>query len=373
MRIAGIGTIVPEHSISQPDAAEASKKFCCVDDKKLRLIPALYRRSRVDKRHSVLLEAAVGDPFGRQSFYWEAADDSDGGPTTMARMDVYEREAPPLSVGAAVLAIDDAGIDPASLTHLVTASCTGFHAPGIDAALIDELGLRPTIARTHVGFMGCHGALNAIRVATSFIRAQPAARTLVCAVELCTLHFYYGWDAEKIVANSLFADGAAAMVGVGDSDGVAVPAGVVESAGTSDWIAAGSGTLLMPGSADAMTWRIGNHGFHMTLSPRVPELIRENVRDWLAGWLGGHGLAIEDVASWAVHPGGPRILTAFEDAVGLGDQAMAVSRQVLSEFGNMSSATLLFILERLRRCEAPRPCVAVGFGPGMVVETLLLR
>ncbi|MCH7823455.1 MAG: type III polyketide synthase [Acidobacteria bacterium] len=363
LKIAGIGTVVPEFSISQRDAAEASKSFCRVSDKKLRLIPALYRRSGVKKRHSVLLQAPEGDPFDRQSFYARATDEHDRGPTTLERMRVYEREAPRLAVRAARRAIADSNVDPASFTHAVTVSCTGFHAPGIDATLVEELGLPRTVQRTHVGFMGCHGALNGMRVASSFLCAQPEARVLVCAVELCTLHFFYGWDAEKIVANSLFADGAAAVVGVGEST----------MNGPPGWIAEGSGTLLMPDSEDAMTWKIGDHGFHMSLSARVPDLIRRNVRDWLAAWLAEYGLTIDDIGTWAVHPGGPRILTAFSEAIGLDNGALEVSRQVLAEFGNMSSPTLLFILERLRRSGARLPCVAVGFGPGMVIETLLVR
>ena len=305
LKIAGIGTAVPEFSISQRDAAEASKSFCRASDKKLRLIPALYRRSGVKKRHSVLLQAPAGDPFDRQSFYSRATDERDCGPTTLERMRVYEREAPRLAVQASRRAIADSNVDPASFTHAVTVSCTGFHAPGIDAALVEELGLPRTVQRTHVGFMGCHGALNGMRVASSFLCSQPEARVLLCAVELCTLHFFYGWDAEKIVANSLFADGAAAVVGVGEST----------MSGATGWIVEGSGTLLMPDSEDAMTWKIGDHGFHMTLSARVPDLIRRNVRDWLAAWLAEYGLTIDDIGAWAVHPGGPRILTAFAGPV----------------------------------------------------------
>ncbi len=363
LKIAGIGTAVPEFSISQSDAAEVNKSFCRVSDKKLRLIPALYRRARVNKRHSVLLGAPAGDPLHRQSLYSRATDERDRGPTTLERMQVYEREAPRLAVRAARRAIAESNVDPASFTHAISVSCTGFHAPGIDAALVEELGLPRTVARTHVGFMGCHGALNGMRVASSFLAAQPQARVLVCAVELCTLHFFYGWDAEKIVANSLFADGAAAVVGVGES----------ATKGATGWVVEGSGTLLMPDSADAMTWKIGDHGFHMTLSARVPDLIRRHVRDWLAAWLADYGLTIDGIGAWAVHPGGPRILTAFGEALGLHSGAMDVSRQVLAEFGNMSSPTLLFIIDRLRRSGARLPCVAVGFGPGMVIETLLVR
>ena len=363
LKIAGMGTASPDFSIEQSEVAEVNQSFCHGDERKRRLIPGLYRRAGVRKRHSVLLETPEGEPFSRQSLYHRARGPDDLGPTTRERMQVYEQHAPRLATRAARRAVDDADIAPRSITHLVTVSCTGFLAPGIDAALIDGLGLRRTVQRTHVGFMGCHGALNGLRVASSFTGADPAARVLLCAVELCTLHFFYGWDAEKIVANSLFADGAGALVGVSQE----------VDATEGGWTTAANGTLLMPGSADAMTWNIGDHGFHMTLSARVPELIRRNLADWLQTWLAANDLVIDDVATWAVHPGGPRILSAFAEAAGIDGSAMDVSRRVLSEFGNMSAATLLFILERLRHQDAPRPCVAVGFGPGMVVEAALLR
>ncbi|MGD8330417.1 MAG: type III polyketide synthase [Acidobacteriota bacterium] len=365
LRVIGLGTAAPEFSVSQAEVAEVNKLFCPVDERRLRLIPPLYRRAGVDKRHSVLLQAGAGEPLARQSLYWAARDEDDHGPTTMQRMLAFEGAAPALSALACRAALEDAAVDGDAITHLVTVSCTGFHAPGNDARLIEQLGLRRTVNRTHVGFMGCHGALNGLRVADSFVGADAEARVLLCAVELCTLHFYYGWDAEKIVANSLFGDGAGALVGAAEGAG-----------GAQDddaWRLIANGTYLMPNSRDAMTWRIGDHGFHMTLSSRVPGLIREHLAGWLDAWLADNGLAAADVATWAVHPGGPRILDAVVDAMALADDALAVSREVLREFGNMSSATLLFILERLRRRGAPRPCVALGFGPGMVVEAALLR
>jgi len=365
LRIVGLGSAAPEFSVSQDGVAEVNKLFCPGDERRLRLIPPLYRRAGVDKRHSVLLQRGDGEPLARQSLYWAARDEDDHGPTTRQRMLAFEGAAPALSALACRAALDDADIDARTISHLVTVSCTGFHAPGSDARLIEQLGLARTVQRTHVGFMGCHGALNGMRVAGSFAGADAEARVLLCAVELCTLHFYYGWDAERIVANSLFGDGAGALVGVANGIG----AGEDDEA----WRLVANGTYLMPDSDDAMTWRIGDHGFHMTLSARVPGLIREHLAGWLAGWLGGNGLAVADVATWAVHPGGPRILDAVADAMTLADDALAASREVLREFGNMSSATLLFILERLRRRGAARPCVALGFGPGMVVEAALLR
>lgn len=366
MKIVGLGSASPEHSISQADVAAANELFCAGEDERQRLIPALYRRAGVRKRHSVLLQAAAGEPLARQSLYWAARDVTDGGPTTLQRMQVYEREAPRLLGRAGRAAVADAGLEPSRFTHLVTVSCTGFHAPGTDTWLIEEIGLPRDIERTHVGFMGCHGALNGMRVASSFTRADPRARVLLCAVELCTLHFFYGWDAEKIVANSLFGDGAGALVGIAtDNGGHRTPA--------SAWNVAASGTYLMPDTADAMTWRIGDHGFHMTLSAKVPGMIRRHLEGWLSRWLSSQGLAVADIATWAVHPGGPRILSACADVLDLDTDDLAVSHEVLRDFGNMSSATLLFVLERLRRRDAPMPCVALGFGPGMVVEATLLR
>jgi predicted naringenin-chalcone synthase len=231
-----------------------------------------------------------------------------------------------------------------------------------------QLALSPEVARTHVGFMGCHGALNGLRVARGFVGADPEACVLLCAVELCSLHHQYGWDAEKIVANALFADGAAALVGVSGTG----PLPVADSDPGAFRVIA-SGSVLIDDSEDAMSWRIGNHGFEMTLSPRVPELICRHLRPWLEGWLGRHGLSIATVGSWAVHPGGPRILSSVEEALALPRDATAASRAVFAEYGNMSSPTVLFILDRLTATGAPRPCVALGFGPGLMAEALLLR
>jgi len=361
LRLIGIGTAVPEHSISQPEAARIWASYVGVEGKRSRTVQALYRRSGVKKRHSILLADSGDTAFPSQTFFEPARFQDDLGPTTGARMRRFESDAPGLARSAAENALANAKMDPAEVTHFVTVSCTGFFAPGLDTILLDPLGLPHTVERTHVGFMGCHGALNGLRVASSFAGADPDARVLVSSVELCTLHMSYEWDPDTLVANSLFGDGAAAVVGVGSAAPV----------GNGSWRLAASGTCRLPGSAEAMSWRIGDHGFRMTLSTSVPEIIRMQLRGWLEQWLGGQGLALKDVATWAVHPGGPRILTAVGDALDLNPDVNAVSREVLSEFGNMSSATILFILDRLRRGGAPRPCVALAFGPGLVAEAAL--
>jgi hypothetical protein len=209
-------------------------------------------------------------------------------------------------------------------------------------------------------------------VAASFTGADPEACVLLCAVELCSLHLQYGWEAERIVANALFADGAAALVASGEG-----PEATVESApGLRRWIA--SGSFLVPGSAEAMSWAIEDHGFVMGLSPRVPDLIGAHLRPWLEAWLAAHQLTLESIGCWAVHPGGPRILAAVTETLGLDPALIEPSRSVLRDCGNMSSPTILFVLQRvlastaaadvffsccryLRRrarlpaCQAPRP------------------
>jgi predicted naringenin-chalcone synthase len=246
------------------------------------------------------------------------------------------------------------------LTHLITVSCTGFFAPGVDYTLMRELGLAATIQRTHVGFMGCHGALNGLRVAQAFARSDPASRILLCAVELCSLHCHYGTDPQKMIGNAIFSDGCAAVVGVPHAAGQA-----------DSWKIIGTGSFLIPDSADAMTWTIGDHGFEMTLSKRVPSLIARHLRPALESWLEHSGRRLSDIRSWAIHPGGPRILDAAQHALGLTTDHTATSRDVFSEFGNMSSPTILFIIDRLRRQNAPRPCLALAFGPGLIAEAVL--
>lgn len=353
-----MGTALPPHRLSQDEAVELHTSFCGFDDGNARTLRALYRRSGVDTRHSVLLDASKGELSSRQSFYPPAESEDDRGPTTDRRMAMYEEHAPPLVTTAARRALEDGRVSPDEVTHLITVSCTGFVAPGIDTAIVEDLGLARETGRTHVGFMGCYGALIGLRTADALTRADPDAVPLVCSVELCTLHFSYEWNPELLVANALFADGAAALVG--------------RSAASDGWRVAATGTFLANDAEDAMTWRIGDHGFRMTLSPRVPELIESDLRRWMEEWLGENGLGLADIGSWAIHPGGPRILSSARKALDLPREATGVSSEVLAECGNMSSATVLFILQRMRERDAPRPCVALAFGPGLAVEATLL-
>jgi predicted naringenin-chalcone synthase len=366
--IRGLGTAVPEHSISQDDAAAMAVGFCCSTAQQTKLLPVLYRRTGVRTRHSVILNASTNGEPARQTFYEDARDATDSGPTTSARMARYEIEAGRLACTAAERALAASGIAAQDVTHLVTVSCSGFSAPGFDISLITELPMSPGVERAHIGFMGCHGALNGLRVARAFIEANPQAVVLLCAVELCSLHQQYGWDPEQIVANALFADGAAAAVLTADD--IAPPPGEETSSQTARLIS--NASRVVPDSKDFMSWRIKNNGFEMTLSPKLPDLIHSNLPGWISNWLSGFDLSPADITSWVIHPGGPRVLSATGKALDLTDEQLCPSREVLAEYGNMSSPTVLFILDRLMKQNLTGPCVMLGFGPGITIEAALL-
>ncbi len=399
--IHGLGTAHPPDSVTSTEGLALARFLAGPDVRTSTWLGPIYSNSGVTSRFQVIGGPVVRDVLNgttESGSPFLPTDANDGvGPTTGERMAIYAAESGPLAVRAAAAALAESGFEATSITHLVTVSCTGFVAPGIDFALMTSLGLRPTVARTHVGFMGCHAALNGLRVANAFASADPAARVLVCAVELCSLHYYYGSAADKLIANAIFADGAAAVVGCAKEPNPPAPFPQKEGGakqetedggapftslappsflgkgvgGFGSWSLRASGSCLIPDSAGDMGWTVGDHGFEMVLSRRVPSKIATHLRPWLESWLGDNGLSLADVRSWAVHPGGPKIVSAVEESLALSAEALAPSRAVFAEFGNMSSPTVLFILQRLREANAPRPCVALGFGPGLVAEAAL--
>lgn len=371
--IAGLATARPARSASQESLAAMTAPMSCATEAHDRLLPTLYRRTTVTSRACAALNSDE-----RSMFYPLSPDPGDDrggdtrspagytGPTTAQRMARYVVEAGPLAASVSSRALEDAAMPAAAVTHVVTVTCTGFSAPGFDLHVVEALGLRRDVQRVQVGFMGCHGAINGLRAARAIASSEPDACVLLCAVELCSLHFQYGWNPQTIVANAIFADGAAAAVIVGANG----------NRSTNDSLpldVQATGSCLFRDSADAMTWRIGDSGFEMNLSPRVPDLIQANLRPWFEPWLAGQGLAIDEIAAWAVHPGGPRVVTAVGQSLDLKEVALAESRQVLAAMGNMSSPTVLFILDELRRAgKLGGPCVMMAFGPGLAVEVALL-
>ncbi|MEM1355289.1 MAG: type III polyketide synthase [Planctomycetota bacterium] len=399
-RIVGIGCVTPPGLIGQGRMAELSRRYNATTPQQRALIDRVYRGTKIDQRASVLgalddsSDAATTDKHGLQSpptasrsanlvadenialaldemagmlrFYPEPEGSlDDAGPSTADRMAAYEALSLPLAAEACRQAIRDAGVLPEQVTQLVSVSCTGFSAPGLEVRLIETLGLNPGTGRTNIGFMGCHGAVNGLRVAGALAATQgdPDARVLMVCTELCTLHFQYGQDPQLAVANALFGDGAAAVVLAQDTHAM----------GDQDIRLLDTHSTVLPGTAEHMSWRIRDRGFVMALSSEVPRLIEEHAQGVVEPWLARHGLTAADVGGWAIHPGGPKVIGAVESALGLAVSAGDASRAVLAERGNMSSPTVFFIAQRLRLAEVPRPWVLLAFGPGLVIEAALLQ
>jgi predicted naringenin-chalcone synthase len=310
----------------------------------------MAERSGIEHRWS-FLEPDPEEPDGyldRSRFYR-----SGDFPSTARRMRLYEKLAPALAAEAAAgLSL---GTRAKEITHVVVASCTGLSAPGIDLLLIDRLGLNPSVERTMVGFMGCYAAMNALKLARHIVRSERRARVLVVCVELCSLHLQESRDIEQVLSFLVFGDGCAAAIVSAEPEGLALER---------------FRTLLAPEAADQITWNIGDQGFDMFLSGQVPISVGAALRIGKSDILGG--ACPEDVDLWAVHPGGRSILDAVEAALELPADALEASRRVLKHNGNMSSATILFVLKALMETAAPsaRGC-AMAFGPGLTAETLL--
>ncbi|QDS87759.1 Alpha-pyrone synthesis polyketide synthase-like Pks18 [Rosistilla ulvae] len=364
--IIGLGTAQAPEVVSQEDALALSTDVICETDKQKRLLRTLFRKSGVSSRRTVI-------PY-ELGYHWHKSDSESNesgtggdGPTTAQRMSLYKKHATPLALASATAAIHDAAVLPGDITHLVTVSCTGFAAPGVDIDLIQLLGMPSTTQRVHVGYMGCHGAINGMRTVQGLTAADPNACVLMCCVELCSLHFRMRWDLDGVVGNALFADGSGSIIAAGANWETKHPhsASICKIEAT--------GACLIEDTNDEMSWHIGDHGFQMRLTSGVPDCIKTYLRSWICQWLNSQGLKIEDIQRWIVHPGGPRILDAVEEALHLQATHTQVSREVLNDLGNMSSATVLFVMERnqSQRCEGP--AVVLAFGPGVMAEAALLR
>ncbi len=350
--IVAIGTAVPHTRLAQHDVRELFASQPGVDRLTRRLIHAAFDAADIDHRYSVL-SGLQGDPG--EGLAVRQHDGELLSPTTGQRNAEYRRLAPALFAEAARRALSDAAMEAASVTHLVTVSCTGLFAPGPDVRLVRDLGLDPAVERYHHGFVGCAAAVPAIRVAHRIATAQPDAVVLIVCAELCSLHIRASSDPEQIVAASVFGDGAAAAV-VTSASG-AGPRLELETFATS---------LTADGEED-MAWTIGDHGFEMRLSAEVPRIVGREVRAAVSD--------LRDTQAWAVHPGGRSILDRVAAGLDLTDAQISPSRRVLRDYGNMSSATILFILRDLLHDAAlgEASIGALAFGPGLTVESARLR
>lgn len=354
-RIASIGTATPANAASQQQLRDFFASQETADRLSRRYIGAAFDAASIRKRHTVL--TGLNGP-GDGVFI-----DSDGAllsPTTGVRNALYRQAAPPLAAEASREALNQGQFIAEDITHLISVSCTGFFAPGIDYRLIRDLGLRDTVERTHLGFMGCAAALPALRLASQITDSRPDAVVLVVCVELCSLHIRDSRDPEQIVAASVFADGAGAAVVTAD-DAMGAEGGL--------FLDRFATTLTSEGESD-MVWTIGDSGFDMKLSAEVPRIIGREIRGALSLFLADR----PPPETWAVHPGGRSVLDRVETGLGLPEAALTASREVLADYGNMSSATILFILRRLLLDpEVSGSVAALAFGPGLTVESAMLR
>lgn len=342
-----VATAVPPHDVHQTFLRFASG-LLRDDPDKLALFERMSQKAEISHRYSWLAAESPehGTALAADDFYRPGEF-----PGTAERMRVFEHHAP-LLAQAAIERLGPA-LDRNSITHLLITCCTGFSAPGLDFQIIDRCGLSPTIERTMVGFMGCYAAMNALKLARHIVRSEPRARVLAVNLELCSLHLQQSLDLDDILSFLIFSDGCAASVISAEPRGVAMDSFT---------------TLFAPDTAGLITWRIGDAGFLMELSGRVPRMIRNTLRAQ-AGTIGAGGPS--EIEHWAVHPGGRSILDAVEQGLALNQGALAWSRDILRRFGNMSSASVMFVMEQIMGVaeRGSRGC-AMSFGPGLVAETM---
>jgi alpha-pyrone synthase len=363
--ITAIGTAVPVHCHTQPQIARFMAEALGMDERDQRRLSALYRQTRIEQRHSVLPD--YGQVRGEYTFY-PNTEGLEPFPTVGQRMKTYREAAVPLAISA----IEDClgtydGFDRTRITHVITVSCTGLYAPGPDIEIVEALGLPGTTQRLAINFMGCYGAFNGLKAADSIVRAQPGAVVLVVCVELCTLHFQKKTDLDNLLSNALFADGAAAVLVEGQTTNVPVRSMRLRSFYCD---------LLPAGKAD-MAWHVTDFGFEMTLTSEVPSVIQQGIGAMLSRLLETSGLSIGDIGTYAMHPGGRRILEVIEGQLGLDSQDNRYAYEVLRQYGNMSSATVLFVLKAIWRdlhtFSEPVNILSCAFGPGLTLESMILE
>ncbi|RKR80657.1 putative naringenin-chalcone synthase [Mucilaginibacter gracilis] len=363
--ISAIGTANPKNKIPQQTIYHFMANAFGLDNINAARLKHIYEGSGIDNRYSVIPDFAFSDT-AEYTFFGNSAN-LEPFPTTQQRLKLYQQCAIDIATQAARQCFDSFDSDVApQITHLITVSCTGMYAPGIDIDLVTTLGLNRQTERTCINFMGCYGAINALKAADYICRADAGAKVLVVSIELCTLHFQKNNTLDNWVANSLFSDGAAAVL--------------VEN--ELQKIKPGKALLLrnfysefMPEASDDMGWYVGNLGFEMKLTSKVSKHIKKHIKALTGRVLQKAGLSFEQIDEFAIHPGGKSILEATEEALDISAAANHLAYQTLREYGNMSSATILFVLQKILRAdtEAGKNILSFAFGPGLTVEGMILE
>lgn len=344
-----IATNVPPHDVHDTHIRFARSSL---DPRALAIFDRMTEKSQIEHRYSVLPPSnePEGAAVDREGVYARG-----NFPSVAKRMQLFEKHAPGFAV--ATVAKLELGDEAGRITHVIVTSCTGMYAPGLDLELIERCGLDPSAERTMIGFMGCYAAITGLKLARHVVRSTPSARVLLVNLELCSLHLQHTHDLERTLASMLFGDGCAASLISSDPVGLAI-----------DHFHA----ALVPDTRDLITWKVRELGFDMFLSGRVPAAIAQGLTRVVGAVL--DGASPDAIDLWAVHPGGRSILDAVQRGLELRDASLDASREVLGRFGNMSSATVMFVLESLLASAAPgqRGC-AMSFGPGLTAETMLFH
>jgi len=371
-------TAVPPTILIQPEARAVFAAQPGLTRLGSRLVNTCFDSAAIDTRHTAVQELTK-DSRAEDPQFFDPATGLLLSPSTRVRNDIFATEATKLFIEAAQKAVDACpGIDERDITHLVTVSCTGFFNPGPDYKIVRALGLNPAVQRYHLGFMGCYAAFPALRAAKSFCEADPGAVVLVVCAELCSLHVRTSNDPDTIMGSALFADGAAAaIVTARDIPGEAALLRLDHFE-----------TVLTPVGEESMAWNIGDEGFEMVLGNYVPHIIDDHIIGALEPLLlrdsSLRGLPYRDIQHWAIHPGGRSILDKVQARLDLSDEQLVPARETLRNFGNMSSATVLFVIKHILDLPAAddgpdnntagaggeRIC-SMAFGPGLTVETAL--
>lgn len=353
--ILGIGTAVPEFRLDQADTSGRLTEALRDTPNSARWAKKIFKQCGVETRYTCepnLLETAENCRYFPQTNH--------DAPSTSDRMAAYKRESVPLALRSAEKALNDAKVDVSYITHLITVSCTGQFLPGLDAALTQQLGLAANVNRIPFNFLGCAAGLKAVCLSRQIVSSNPTAKILVVCVELCTLHIQPSSDREALFGASFFGDGASACV-----------VGVTSEKHNQIFQLGNDHSILLQDCADEMKWDVGNYGFDLYLSPNIPKLIGTWIPEQIEHLLDG-GPKPE---LWAIHPGGKGIIDTLEEVYGLTSEETRPSRTVLRNYGNMSSATILFVLNETRqelanRGAGPTSGISLAFGPGLTCEMI---
>jgi predicted naringenin-chalcone synthase len=349
--ITHIGSAVPSFRNEQSDIQQFMLKMNDGSPTDKRKMGLMYARSGIQTRYSVIPDYSCSD---KERTFFSKTEDLEPFPSIEQRMQKYQETALPLALKAIGNTFEKI---PEGITHLISVSCTGMSAPGLDVELVQALQLPTDIHRTSVNFMGCYAAIHALKQADAICKSIENAKVLIVLVELCTLHFQKENKIDFITSNLLFGDGAACCLVENSSEGLEIE---------------GFYSKLFLESQESMGWHLSSHGFLMSLKQEVPSMIEENIADFVQTSLSKNNIEKAEIKNWAIHPGGRKILDVTAKSLGIGSEAISESYEVLKNYGNMSSCTLIFILEKIKKEKSGSTFVA-GFGPGITMESLILR